>query len=175
MRALLIGVNVVGGLAVLGSYAHGILTHPGTSGAVWGDVPGALRPWYVTSMLLAAVGYFFFSYYVCFVLEPARVRIGADVGFGMFVWCYVAVLVASALWMPLTFAMLDAPSAALWASIRTVLFVVALGSLGILAGVLAAAPRPEGWAHGLAIAGAIAFCIQTVVLDALIWPVYFPR
>jgi hypothetical protein len=175
MRAVLIGLNVVGGLAVLGSYAHGILTHPGTSGAVWGGVPGALRPWYVASMLLAAAGYFLFTYYVCFVLEPERVRVGTSVGYGAFVWSYAAVLMASALWMPLTFAMLDAPSAALWSSIRTVLFVVALGSLGILAGVMIATPRPEGWAYGLAVAGAVAFCIQTVVLDALIWPAYFPR
>jgi hypothetical protein len=175
MRSVLIGLNIVGGLAVLGSYAHGILTHPGTSGAVWGGVPGALKPWYVTSMLLAAVGYFLFTYYVCLVLEPERIRIAGDIGFEVFVWSYAAVLLASALWMPLTFAMLDAPSAALWLSVRTVLFVVALGSLGILGAVLVATPRPEGWAHGLAIAGAIAFCIQTVVLDALIWPAYFPR
>jgi len=175
MRTLLIAMNVLGGVAVLGSYAHGIATHPGTSGAAWGGVPDALRPWYVASMLLATVGYFLFTYYVCFGLEPERVRIGARIGFGMFVWSYAAVLVASALWMPLTFAMLAAPSAALWWSIRAVLFVVALGSLGILVAVVAATPHPAGWARALAIAGATAFCVQTVALDALVWPAYFER
>lgn len=175
MRALLIGLNIAGGIAVLGSYAHGILTHPGTSGAVWGGVPAGLKPWYITSMLLAAAGYFAFTYYVVFAVEPARVRIGAHLGFGAFVWSYAAVLVASALWMPLTFAMLAAPSSVLWLLIRAVLFVVALGSLGILIGVMVATPRVAGWPYWLALAGAVAFCIQTVVLDALVWPAYFPR
>ena len=175
MRALLIAVNVLGGMAVLGSYAHGILTHPGTSGAVWGGVPGELRPWYVTSMVLAALGYFAFTYYVCFGLEPARVRIAGVLGFGAFVWLYAAVLAASALWMPLTFAMLAAPSGTLWLAIRAVLILVAAGSIGILLAVSAATPGPSGWTRWLAIAGASAFCLQTVVLDALIWPAYFPR
>jgi hypothetical protein len=175
MRALLIAINVVGGVAVLGSYAHGLLTHPETSGAVWGGVPAELKRWYVASMLLATAGYFAFTAYACFALEPARVRFGAHLGFGALLACYAAVLIPSALWMPLTFAMLDAPSPALWWSIRTVLFVVAAGSLGILVALLVATPRPEGWPHALAVAGACAFCLQTVVLDAFVWPAFFPR
>ena len=175
MRVLLIAVNVLGGVAVLGSYAYGLLTHPGTSDAIWGDVPAELKRWYVASMLLAAAGYFAFTYYAVFALDPERVRIGDRLGFGALIWCYAAVLVASALWMPLTFAMLDAPSSALWFTIRVVLFVVALGSLGILMAVLMATPRPGDWSYSLAIAGAVAFCIQTVLLDAFIWPAYFPR
>jgi hypothetical protein len=111
---------------------------------------------------------------VCFVLEAEHVRVG-ELGFGAFVWSYAAVLAASALWMPLTFAMLDTPSPWLWLAIRAVLVVVAVGSLAILIAVSTAAPRPDGWAHRLAVGGAIAFCVQTAVLDALIWPAYFPR
>lgn len=175
MRLFLIVVNVVGGLAVLGSYAHGLLTHPDSSGAVWGGVPVALKPMYIASMLLAALGYFLFTYYVVFALDAERVRIGGRLGFGAFVWLYALVLGASALWMPLTFAMLAAPSATLWLSIRAVLFLVALGSLGVLIGIVVAEPAPDGWAYRLAVVGAIAFCVQTVLLDALVWPAYFPR
>jgi hypothetical protein len=173
MRWWLIAVNVIGGVAVLGSYAHGQLTHPDTSGAVWGGVPASLKPWYIVSMLMAATGYFLFTYYVGCALEPERVRIGARFGFGAFAWLYALMLVASALWMPLTFAMIETPTAGLWVGIRTVLFLVAIGSLGILIAVASATPRAGDWSYWLAILGATAFCVQTVVLDAFVWPAYF--
>lgn len=175
MRLWLIAVNVVGGVAVLGSYAHGLLTHPDTSGAVWGGVPASLKPWYIVSMLTAAAGYFLFSYYIGFALDPERARIGERFGFGVFVWLYALLLAASAFWMPLTFAMIETPTAALWIAIRTVLFLVALGSLGLLIAIATATPRAGDWSYWLALLGATAFCIQTVVLDAFVWPAYFPR
>ena len=50
----LLWINVVGGIAVLGSYVHGIVTNPLTRGEVWGGVPEALQPLYTASMLSAA-------------------------------------------------------------------------------------------------------------------------
>ena len=38
-------LNVVGGAAVLGSYAWGIASHDNPGAALWGAVPEALRPW----------------------------------------------------------------------------------------------------------------------------------
>ena len=173
LRLLLIALNVVGGIAVLGSYLHGVATHPDTSGQVWGGVPEELKPIYIASMLLAAAGYFPFTYFVTFRLDPDRTRIAGRFRFGLFVGLYAMVLAPSAVWMPLTFAMLDAPSPLLWLGIRLVLFAVALGSLAILAALLAARPRQSGWAFRLAIAGCVAFCLQTALLDALVWPAYF--
>jgi hypothetical protein len=173
-RLLLIAVNVAGGIAVLGSYAHGIATHPDTSGQVWGGVPEELRQLYTVSMLLAAAGYFPFTYFVVCRLDPDRTRVAGRFGFVLFVWLYAIVLVPSALWMPLTFAMLDAPSGLLWLSIRLVLFAVAIGSLALLTALPAARPRDNGWPFRLAIAGCLAFCLQTAILDALVWPAYFP-
>jgi hypothetical protein len=173
-RSSLIALNIVGGLAVLGSYALGITTHPDSSGQVWGGVPDGLRPLYTASMLLAAAGYFPLTYFVVCRLNPDRTRIAGRFGFGLFLWLYALVLVPSALWMPLTFAMLAAPSPPLWLSIRVVLFAVALGSLALLAALPAARPRDHGWSFRLAVAGGVAFCFQTVVLDAFIWPAYFP-
>jgi hypothetical protein len=173
-RATLIAINVIGGIAVLGSYVWGIATRPETSGQVWGGVPESLKPMYTLSMLLAAVGYFPFTSYVLFRLDPERVRVAGRFGFDLFLLLYALVLAPSALWMPLTFAMLDAPSKLLWLVIRVVLFAVALGSGGILAALLLARPRPTGVHFTLAVAGSIAFCIQTVLLDAFVWPAFFP-
>ena len=168
-------INVVGGLAVLGSYAHGIMTHydPGT--ALWGGVPEGLRPVYTANMLLAALGYFAFTYRLLFRTVPEEARVGRRSGLGLFNALYVAVLLPSALWMPLTFSMVEHPSRLVWASIRLVLSVVGLGSVGLVACLLGLRPRDPRWLHWLAIAGAIFFCLQTAVLDALIWPAYFPR
>jgi hypothetical protein len=76
--------------------------------------------------------------------------------------------------MPLTFAMIDAPSAPLWAAIRLVLLLVGIGSLGIIAAVATAGPAEAPVARRIAIAGAIPFALQTALLDAVIWPAYFP-
>jgi hypothetical protein len=125
-------------------------------------------------MLLAAVGYFAFSFFVFFRLDPSRVGVGRF-GFGVFHVLYALILLPSALWLPLTFAMLEAPSAPLWAGIRVVLALVGLGSLGLVAALAVADPVEAPIARGIAIAGALAFSFQTALLDALVWPAYFPR
>jgi hypothetical protein len=170
----LLWLNLVGGVAVLGSYAWGLAAHPATRGALWGGVPESLRPLYTASMLLAAVGYFAFSFFVFFRLDPQRDRVG-PFGFNIFLALYALFLLPSALWLPLTFAMLESPSPALWAAIRTVLALVAVGSLGLVAALALARPVEAPIARAIAIAGALAFSFQTALLDALVWPAYFPR
>jgi hypothetical protein len=173
-RRSLFWLNLLGGCAVLGSYAHGLASHPLTRGEVWGGVPDPLRPLYTASMLLAAAGYFAFSFFVFFRLDPARTRVAGRFGFGAFHALYALILLPSALWMPLTFAMLDSPSGALWAAIRVALALVGIGSLGLVAAVASARPSEARLARAAAVAGALAFSFQTAVLDALVWPAYFP-
>lgn len=167
-------LNVIGGIAVLGSYVHGIATNPLTRGEVWGGVPDALKPLYTVSMLCAAAGYFLFSYYIFFRVDAGRARIARKLGYGVFHTLYCGVLVFSALWMPLTFAMLEQPSLALWYAIRVTLAIVGIASLGILASLLTLRPREPGMAYGAAVLGSVAFCIQTALLDAVVWPAFFP-
>jgi hypothetical protein len=174
-RIWLLAINVVGGIAVLGSYAHGMATHPGTAGAVWGGVPGGLRPVYTVSMLLAALGYFAFTYFVFLRADPERIRIADRFGFGVFNALYALILVPSALWMPLTFAMLEAPADGLWWAIRLTLGLVGVGSLGLLAALLWLRPRAPARAYWMAVAGSLAFSWQTACLDAIVWPAFFPR
>jgi hypothetical protein len=173
-RRSLLWLNVLGGFAVLGSYVHGLASNPLTRGAVWGDVPEALRPLYTLNMFLAAAGYFAFSAFVFFRLDPEHTRIAGRFGFGAFHVLYALILVPSALWLPLTFEMLEAPSAGLWLAIRTTLALVALGSLGLMLAVASAAPHRAPGARRIALVGTLFFSLQTAVLDALIWPAYFP-
>lgn len=172
-RSLLI-LNGVGGIAVLGSYALGIASHPETASQAWGGVPESIRPLYTVNMFLAAAGYFAFSFFVFFRLDPDRTRLSGGHRFRAFHLLYALILIPSALWMPLTFAMIDAPSASLWAAIRVVLLLVGLGSIGLIGAVATAQPADAPIARRIAVAGTIPFAIQTALLDALIWPAYFP-
>ena len=174
LQRYLVWLNVVGGLAVLGSYAYGFVAHASTVGAIWGGVPQGLRPIYTWSMLAAAAGYFAFSFFVLFRLDPRAARISDRVGYAGFLWLYALILLPSALWMPLTFAMLEAPGAALWWAIRLVLAAVGVGSLGLLLAIHTVKPVRSRIARPVALAGALAFVFQTAVLDAIVWPAFFP-
>jgi hypothetical protein len=77
------------------------------------------------------------------------------------------------LWMPLTFAMLKKPGKSLWWAIRITLFVVGLASLGLLLSLLGLEPVESAPLRWLAVTGSVFFCIQTMLLDALVWPKYF--
>ena len=169
---ILLAINLIGGLAVLGSYAHGLISS-GLGNAFWGDVPESLKPMYTVSMVTATLGYFAFSAYL-FKLAPDEARFFGRYSFNLVHSLFVVILVASALWMPLTFAMLASPSDGLWWAIRLTLAAVGIGSLGLLVGLLAVRPSPPSLAHKLAVLGSLAFCFQTAILDALVWPAYFP-
>ncbi|NLF02271.1 MAG: hypothetical protein GX601_14970, partial [Anaerolineales bacterium] len=67
----------------------------------------------------------------------------------------------------------EQPSPQLWAAIRLVLALVGLAALGMLLALLGLRPRRPAWAYCLAVAGTVPFILQTAILDALVWPVYF--
>jgi hypothetical protein len=167
-------INVIGGIAVLGSYVIGIMGHPETRDALWGEVPKAIMPLYTVSMFTAAAGYLAFTGFILFRLEPGEVTIAGRFSYDLFLWLYALILVPSALWMPLTFLVIGQPSVAAWAGVRLVLAITGLASLCLLGALVAVQPADPAWAHRLAIAGAVAFCFQTAVLDALVWTAYFP-
>jgi hypothetical protein len=168
----LLWLNALGGAAVLGSYVWG-LAQPEVAGGLWGGVPESLRPLYTANMFLAAAGYFLFAPYIFFRIAPDATRIAGRYGFGTFHLLFALVLVPSALWLPLTAWMLASPSAVLWWAIRLDLALVGLGSLGLAWALLALGPeRPRG--RVLALIGLVPFCLQTAVLDALVWPLFFP-
>jgi hypothetical protein len=168
-------INLLGGAAVLGSYAHGLATHPEGGDALWGGVLPQLRPLYTAGMLLAALGYLAFTCFLLVHLEPDKARVGRRFGFRLFTWLYVGILIPSALWMPLTWRMIEQPSAALWWGIRAILAAVGLAALGMVVALGMCWPKAPRWAHHLALVGSIVFLLHTGVLDALVWPAVFGR
>jgi hypothetical protein len=165
-------VNLLGGTAVIGSYVYGFLTHPNASQVLWGGVPPELRPVYTACMFQAAAGYFALAYFVL-RLDTQGTTVFGRFGFGVYSFLYVLVLVPSALWMSLTLLAIE-HSSALWIGVvRLDLALVAVGSLGLLLAVLTTRPRPSAARYVLALAGSAALCLQTVVLDAVVWSFFF--
>ena len=166
-------LNLLGGLAVLGSYALAFSYSPGIRAGLWGGVPDGLRPLYTVSMVLAAAGYFPFTYQLVFRFEPEELFVSVGLRYRTLHWVYGLILVPSALWMPLTAEMLRQPGAGLWGAIVAVLGLVALGSTALLGILVLVAVKRGGGLAWVAVAGGVAFWFQTAVLDALVWTAYF--
>jgi hypothetical protein len=170
----LVAINVLGGLLVLGSYAWGFLARPDAMGALWGGVPESARGLYTINMFLAAGGYFLFTPYLIFRLLPQLESNSNSLVPTLCTCFYLAILVPSALWLPMTAAMVAAPSLPLWISIRLVLALVALGSAGLLSALALTRAQDRQRGHTAALLGLLPFSLQTVVLDAVVWPLFFP-
>ncbi len=165
-------IILLGGCAVIGSYIHGFLTHSNAPRILWGGVPAGLRTLYTTCMLVAAAGYFALVNFVV-RLDPRETTVFGRFGFGIFNILFLFVLVPSALWMPLTFLTIERSSATLAWIVRLDLALVAAGSAGLLLAALNTRPHPSGAGYILAIVGSAALCLQTVILDAIVWSIYF--
>jgi hypothetical protein len=172
-RSLLL-LNLVGGTAVLGSYAWGFLARPDAMSALWGGVPESMRGLYTVNMFLAAGGYMLFTPYLLWRLLPASEHIAGRPSSQVLHACYLAILIPSALWLPLTSWMVESPGLALWWLIRIDLALVGLGSIGLLASIFLAQPASRERTRIAAVIGLLPFILQTAVLDATIWPAYFP-
>lgn len=173
-RIGLVLLNVIGGTAVLASYML-VFSRPDANAVLWGGVPESWRPLYTNNMFLAAAGFFPITVLLVFTTDPARVRFFGRLGYGALFWLYFLVLIPSALWLPLTYAFADSGgNMALWWLVRLDLALVAVGSLGLFGAVLTATPPPNRALQVAAVVGALAFCLQTVVLDAILWPLHYP-
>jgi hypothetical protein len=173
-KKVLILINLFAGGSVIASYIQGLMAHPGKSNLLWGNVPLGLLPFYTASMAAAAAGYLIFTSHLIFFIDPDRSKISGRFPFRLFNWLYLIILLFSALWMPLTFIMLEKPSALLWLAIRCILASAGLGSIGLLAAMFRLQPSGVPFMHRTALLGGILFAFQTAILDALVWTAYFP-
>jgi hypothetical protein len=172
-KKAMLWINISGGIAVIGSYALGLATHPGQGAALWGNVPQRLRSLSTANMLPAALGFIAFTLFLLLTPHPETSRIKLPALFKVFNILYALILLPSALWMPLAISYLAHPSTIGWLTIRLVLDVVGLAGLGMLFALFRIQPRKPAWAFWLAVAGCIFFCIQTVVMDAILWSTFF--
>jgi hypothetical protein len=171
--ARLFSINIIGGIAVLGSYAWGLSTHTNASTLLWGEVPVWIRPFYTLGMLMAALGYFGFTYYIFFHLDPHQTRLFGRFRYSAFSIIYTAILLPSACWMPLTFLAIDTANLYLYWLVHIILIIVAFASISLMIGLLSLFPRQPVRSYYVAVIGSIFFCLQTALPDAAIWGSFF--
>ena len=170
---ILLVINIIGGAAVIGSYIFGLSAQSGGANILWGGVPSNIRPVYGVSMILAALGYFAFMYYIFFRLTPSEVSIAGIFNFSLFYAIFLVILIPSALWMPLTNMYVGNPSTGIWIWIRTVLALVGLASIALVWALLSLQTKVPGISYWLAIAGSAYFAFHTAILDAIVWAALF--
>jgi len=170
-RRALLRLIAIGGTAVLASYL--LALDPAIGGRLWGGIPeGRVRSLYGLNMLLAAVGFFPATGWLVVATPASRLRARTGFGVETLAIAYAAILMASALWLPLTALQLERPSRTLWLAIRAVLFATGAGAtlIGIALIRMAARGPAAVW---LAVVAWFFFWLQTMVLDALVWPHYY--
>ena len=172
-QIILLIINILGGAAVIGSYVFGLSGQSGGANVLWGGVPNNIRPVYTVSMIISALGYFAFIYFILFRLVPDEVSIGGRFGFSLFYAIFLVILIASAFWMPLTNAYVGNPSTGMWIGIRTVLALVGLGSIALMLALLTLQTKVPGISYWLAVAGSGYFAFHTAILDAIVWAALF--
>lgn len=172
-KKLLMSIILIGGVAVLGSYGLGILANPEAGAMLWSGVPQGIRPYYTVNMFLAASGFFAFTYFILFRLQPVDEQNTRRYGYGFFNLLYAGILIPSALWLPLTVLAVEQNSILLSWIVRLALITVGLASLGLLFTLVKVRTPQSLWARRLAVIGCVFFCFQTVVLDAIVWGAYF--
>jgi hypothetical protein len=167
-QIILLIINILGGAAVILSYIY-IIKQAGGANIFWGNVPEGIRPVYFVSMILSALGFFAFIYYILFRIDPAA----TNVSYYWFYAIFLVMLAASAFWMPLTNIFMNNGGQGVWIAVRGVLALVGLASIGLLWALLAFHPATRGTAYWLAVAGAGYFAFHTAVLDAIVWAALF--
>lgn len=172
-QIILLIINIIGGIAVIGSYIYGFKSGQGGANALWGGVPANIRPIYFVSMLISALGYFAFAYYLLFHIKPADITIGTSIGYWLFYIIFLGILIPSAFWMPLTNAYVANPVTGLWIWIRIVLAAVGIASIMLVWALATIQPQIHDLPFWLAIAGSAYFALHTAILDAVIWAALF--
>jgi hypothetical protein len=172
-QIILLVINIIGGAAVIGSYIYGLNSQSGGANALWGGVPERARGLYGVSMVISAIGFFAFLFYIFFRLEPGQVSISGVSGFTLLYVIFVFILLPSAFWMPLTNAYVSNPGTGLWIGIRLVLAVVGIASIALVLALATMTGKAEGVSYWAAVVGAGYFAFHTAVLDAVVWAALF--
>jgi hypothetical protein len=168
-KTIILIINLVGGIAVIGSYILGLAGKANGANTLWGGTPAGIKPLYTISMIISALGYFAFISYMLFKLDVSAVNLGLLYG------AFLGILVASAFWMPLTNLYVKNPAVILWLGIRLVLVIVGLASILLAAIIVSLHTKETGTVYWLAVAGSVYFAFHTAVLDMLLWPVFFKQ
>lgn len=168
-RALLTLIGI-GGVAVLGSYA--LVFDPAVQAGIWGGVPESLKGFYTLNMLMAAASFFPATLLLGFKTDMKDFKGQTGLSFQTLLGAYAAILMPSAAWLPLTAFYIQEETSLLWLLIRIDLLLVGFGATAVAYALIRRAAKGPALAWG-AVVFFFFFWLQTMVLDAIIWPWYY--
>ena len=168
-------VNILGGIAVLGSYIWGLSSYPEHRETLWGGISGAWRWVFFVSMMLAAVGYLTFAYYEFFRSGAKAYQENGILGpYTVSIICAVF-LCASTVWMPSTLAYINTHQVQWWLVALSSLWVTAASLFLLLIALLLAGDYESSRYYYLAVGGIAYILFHCTVFDAVVWAIRFPR
>ena len=171
-KTFLFIVNLVGGIAVLGSYVYGLASHPGQGAMLWGAVPESVRGPYTAMMFPAALGYLtMFSFLMTAETEYLEEHLWG--GLGRFNLMVALFLLSAASWMPACWYGIDKGLAWMVWPIQGVLAVTGLTAVFFVWQLLQLPQTPRPRFRMAAVIGAGFLSIQCTLIDGLIWPRFF--
>ncbi len=165
-------VNLVGGIAVLGSYCAGLYLYPDQRTALWGGVVGNWRTLFTSSMFFAAAGYLFF----CYTMTTSdAANESSFLGKYTFIILAAAFLFSASVWMPATLQYLDTRNEIWWVvSVTSLWLTVASLICMVLAFSFTEFPNVTLSQNYVTLIGIIWIAFHCLVFDAIIWVTKFP-
>ncbi len=166
---------MIGGIAVLSSYALCIILFPETREVLWGGISGTVRSFFVISMLIAATGYL--SYLAITFLNPdlGQFRETLFLGSHSISILSLLFLISATLWMPTSVIYSKNPSFLMWLIVVFALWITALSIIAILAITLSSTFESKLSLKIISCIGLFYISFHCLILDGIIWVAKFPK
>ena len=169
-------INVVGGIAVLGSYVLCLMMFPEQREALWGGVVGTTRNIVVISMLFSAAGYLAFLYISVFNVSTDLFSEKSLMNGNLILILALTFLLSSTAWMPTSVAFLETSNNLYWNLSVASLWVAAISLIGLFIAVFitdfsGASNLPKI----ISVAGLGMITFHCLVFDAIMWVSNFPK
>ena len=163
-------VNLILGFAVILSYIWGLVYYPEYGSALWGKIETNNIPYIIFSMLLAAVGYFVFSFYF---LNYKKFQTFNTLEYLYILSLYIVILFFSALWMPLSIGFINTNNNFFLILDLVSLYLVGISSLLLTIFLIQDKSLRRKLIWKLSVLGGFQFTFHTLIIDAIYWGMNF--
>ncbi|MDP6769562.1 MAG: hypothetical protein QF704_02560, partial [Anaerolineales bacterium] len=165
-----LGVNIFGGILVLGGYSLGIVFYSEYNEALWGGVTGTLRIIFTISMLPAAVGYLTFCYVTVVKNGTEAINRNSVLGQHPVSVLSAIFLTSASVWMPTLIAYIHTSESYWWVLSVSSLWVTALSllTLTIIAATTSTSEISQA-SKNAAVIGLAYITFHCLVIDAIVW------
>ena len=174
-KYLFILINLTLGSVLLFTYYRGVTNNTDISSKLWGNVPQYLTPYIVSSMFIAAIGYFIFTYFILCKIDYNSVKIFNRFSFSFFIIIYLLILIPSCFWIDLSIQYIITGNLLLWKLIVLILYTVGISSIILLLSLISINPNNGSILYKLSIFGCSCFVFHTMCLDGLLWTLLFHK